>query len=60
MQDRDIQLHEVGYFGMCGGGGSVGSSGGVDASGESGVFRSLFLVFGGGGMFGSGFLIDGT
>ena len=53
-------MHEGGYFGLCGGGGGgVGSSGGADASDESGVFRSLFLVFGGGGMFGSGFLVDG-
>ena len=44
---------------MCGGGAGVGSSGGVDVTDGSGVFRSLFLVFGGGGMFGSGFLVDG-
>ena len=44
---------------MCGGGGGVGSSVGVNVTDGSGVFRSLFLVFGGGGMFGSGFLVDG-
>ena len=48
-----------GYFGLCGGSGSIGSSGAVDVIDGSGVFRSLFLVFGGGGMFGSGFLVDG-
>ena len=50
---------EDGYFGLCGGGGGVGSSGGVNVSDGRGVFRSLFLVFGGGGMFSSGFLVDG-
>ena len=49
---------EGGYFGLCGGGGGVGSSGGVDESDGIGVFRRLFLVFGGGGMFGTGFLVD--
>ena len=55
----DVQLHEGGYFGLCGGGGGVGSSVGVDVTDGSGVFSSLFLVFGGGGMFGSGFVVNG-
>ena len=52
-------MDEGGYFGLCGGGGGVGSSGGVDAGDGWGVFRSLFLAFGVGEMFGSGFSNDG-
>lgn len=58
-KNRDVQLYEGGYFGLCGGGGGVGSSVGVDVTDGSGVFRSLFLVAGGCGMLGSGFLVDG-
>ena len=51
-------MHEEGYFGLCGGVG-VGDSGDVGESDGTGVFRSPFLVCGGGGMFGSGFLVVG-
>ena len=52
-------MHEEEYFGLCDGGG-VGGSGGVGENDGTGVFRSLFLVCGGSGMFGSGFwLLEG-
>ena len=51
-------MHEEGYFGLCDGDG-VGGSGGVGVSDGTDVFRSPFLVCGGGGMFGSGFLVVG-
>ena len=51
-------MHEEGYFGLCDGCG-VGGSGGVGESDGTGVFRSPFLVCGGGGIFESGFLVVG-
>ena len=51
-------MHQEGYFGLCDGG-SVGGSGDVGESDGTGVFRSPFLVCGGSGMFGSGFLVVG-
>ena len=51
-------MHEEGYFGLCDGGG-VGGSGAVGESDETGVFRIPLLVCGGGGIFGSGFLVVG-
>ena len=53
---QDVQLRQGGYFGLHGDDG-VGRSGGVGESRGSDVFRSLFFVGGGGGMFESGFLI---
>ena len=50
---RDISLDS-----LCDGDG-VGGSGGVGVSDGTDVFRSPFLVCGGGGMFGSGFLAIG-